>query len=712
MSDNLKILAEKLNISLDFTFPCGGGVKHCQASDELLKFFINSMGYNANSDANIEKSIARLDKKRWQQVLEPIYVVNVNNICFDLVLNKNENIDDVEVFYVKEGAKKYIKADVCFSEVDRKVECRTTYVKYEGRFSDNLEPQYYDLKVVVKDKEYKSMLAVAPQRCFEIDKKGKEKLFGYALQLYSVKSKRNWGVGDFRDLADMVELLAQSGGDVIGLNPLNVLEHDYPESASPYNSISRLFLNPIYIDVESVPLYKKEDKNEDLIRQIKEKENIDYTLVYNAKIKALENIFARLKEEKKNEFYAQFEAFKKDEGIELHKLALFQAISHERIMLGGQVSKKWLKDYETPISAGIEKFGEEHKDEIEFFKFLQFVADKQLRDVKRKVDEKGLIVGLYRDLPVGVSRGSAEVWSDKYLYMQESGAGAPPDNYFPTGQKWGLGAFNPFELKERCYKPFIKILRANMRYAGALRIDHVMGLARLYIVPDKDEVGTYIRYNVEDMMNIVALESHLNKCMVVGECIGNVENGFNQLLLDRNIYMLGVLWSERQDDGISLKKPYEYEDKYFASVGTHDMPPLKAWWFGLEIAKMKELKLFNEEEARNAYYQRENERRNLLRCLDEEGVWPSDNYRKSDYIYGEGYPEGIEEAVHGYMAKTNSEVFIIQLEDVFKSQKLQNLPGTDVDKHPNWRKRLTVDLEDMKDNENYIRNMNIVKKWR
>ncbi len=712
MSEKLRELADKLNISLEFTFTNSEGVKHCEPSDELLRFLIESMGYGAKDEASIEKSLVRLNKKRWQQVLEPVYVVNDNDIVFDVVLKQSEKIDNVEVFYVKEGDKKYLKADVTFNEVERRAEASTTYVKYEGRFNTRLEPQYYNIKLVSGKKEYCSMLIVAPQRCYELDKKGKEKLFGYALQLYSIKSKRNWGIGDFSDLANMVELLAQSGGDVIGLNPLSVLEHDYPESASPYNSISRLYLNPIYIDVEKVPGFKKSDKDEALIKEIKEKENIDYTLVYNAKIKALENIFNRLKADKKSKFYAEYEEFVKQEGSELHKLAVFQALSHEKAKLNWKLSKEWRKAYETPIASGVEKFSVEHKDEIEFFKFMQFVADRQLREVKKLIDQKNMAIGLYRDLPVGVSRGSAEVWSDNYLYMQGSGAGAPPDSCFPTGQKWGLGAFNPFELKDRCYKPFVKILRANMRYAGALRIDHVMGLSRLYIIPDKDEEGTYIRYNAKDMMNIVALESHLNKCMVVGECIGNVAEGFSQSLLDKNIYMLGVLWSERHADGVSLKKPYEYEEKYFASVGTHDMPPLKAWWFAKEITKMRELNLFSEDETRNAYYRRESERRNLLQSLDEECVWPNDRYRKADYIYGEGYPEGIEEAVHAYMAKTKSEVFMLQLEDVFNSQKLQNLPGTDIDKHPNWRKKVPVDVEDMKDNENYIRNINIVKRYR
>ena len=453
-------------------------------------------------------------------------------------------------------------------------------------------------------------------------------------------------------------------------------------------------------------------KDENAVNAAREKETIDYTAVYNAKIKALQNIFERVQQNATSEYAKEFQAFKKADSGELNRLAVFQALCHARCIADEKNAKKIQELLSSALGSDVEKFAHKHAAEIDFFKFLQFEADRQLRLVEKKIKDRNLAIGLYRDLPVGVSKDSAEVWSDRYLYMQESGAGAPPDSCFPTGQKWGLGAFNPFELKERCYKPFIRILRANMRYAGALRIDHVMGLSRLYLIPDKGEEGTYLAYNVKDMFNILALESYLNKCIVVGESIGNVADGFKDMLTERNIYSLGVLWNERRQDGFSFKSPNEYETLYFASVGTHDMPPLKAWWFGTEVGLMKDLQLFTPEEATNAYKCREHERWLLLNAMDNEGVWPEDKRRQGDYLFGEGYPEGIEEAVHGYMAKSNSVVFMLQPEDVFQSMRIQNLPGTDIDKYPNWRTKLPVDVEDMRNSEAYHRNINVVKKWR
>lgn len=716
MSELLENLAGKLGISASFTY--GGTVlKTSVASDELLRFFIESLGYSAKDDLEIQHSLERIEKKRWQRALEAIYVVVQDNLLFDLVLSKKELQDGITVLVATENSDEWKELNVNVAELEDKTLGRVSYIRSSVTILDGLDLGYYHLKVKTNKAEYKALMAVAPKQCYALNKNGKDKLFGFALQLYSVRSKRNWGVGDFTDLSRIVDLLADSGGDVIGLNPLNVLLHDYPENASPYASISRLFLNPIYIDVENVPFYQEDDCDQNLIQKMRDSELIDYTGVYTTKINALQRIYQRVLDNKKSDYFKLFEEFKQKEGADLNRLTVFQAISHAIASARKVNSKADLKKLEallkTSFGEKIEKFAAENEELIDFFKFLQFEADRQLKLVEQKIKERNLIIGLYRDLPVGVSKDSAEVWCDRYLYMQDSGAGAPPDTNFPTGQKWGLGAFNPFELKERGYKPFIQILRANMKYAGAIRIDHVMGLSRLFLIPDDKEDGTYLAYNAQDLFNIVALESCLNRCVVVGECIGNVADGFQDMLTSRNIYSLGVLWNERNwNDNASFKAPHDYEQKYFASVGTHDMPPLKAWWFGEEISCMKRLQMFTEDEAVAAYKWREHERWALLSTLDREGVWPEDRNRQGDYLFGEGYPEGIEEAVHSYMAKTRSEVLLLQPEDIFQSMKIQNLPGTDVDKYPNWRTKLPVNVEDIASSEAYQRNLKAVKKWR
>ncbi len=411
----------------------------------------------------------------------------------------------------------------------------------------------------------------------------------------------------------------------------------------------------------------------------------------------------------------EFEKFCRCKGESLENLVTFQALYEDKWQTHWGGWRAWEKEFRKPTTAAVKKYRKEQAERLDFFKFLQFEAERQLCAVSAHVKDSGLKIGIYRDLPVGVGRDSAELWSDDGLYLRESGAGAPPDIFFPTGQKWNLGAFNPFELKARAYQPFIKIIRAAAEGAGALRLDHVMSLMRLFVIPEAaGAAGTYIMYNFEDMLNIVAIESHLNRCMIVGESIGNIPEGFLDKIAARGIMSMSVLWSERWDAGWGdFKSPYQYPENVVTSVGTHDMAPLKMWWFGYDIALSRQLGIIgSDQEMADNYHKREADRWKLLKALDENQVWPEDNRRHSDYLFGEGYPEGLEEAVHRFMARSCSKIFLVQPEDVFQVDKLQNLPGTDRDKHPNWRRKLPVNLEDMENSLAYYRNIAAIKKER
>ena len=712
MSEELKLLASKLGIATTFS-DAGMVRKNYDIKPEVIRFFAETMGYGCGSDEEITSSLQKYENRRWCEVLSPIYVGRQTDIGFDVVLPQGQEIDRI---VIKDSG--YRPQDVRM-EMSGEPEFRRVgdqdLIKKRFAISEPLDAGYYELDVHVGSKNYKSRLAVAPERCYEAP--GMErKLWGYAVQLYSVRSRRNWGVGDFTDLAELVRICSRCGADVIGLNPLNVLCHDFPENASPYQSISRLFLNPIYIDVEQVPEFEDADKQmiEGLLADIRGSELIQYGKVYPLKVKMLEKCFKRFRDNPDKERQEAFAEFCRQQGDELEKLALFQTLyeTESPKVWGGW--RAWPEIYHSPQASGIQEYAESHRERIEFFKFMQFEADRQFGAARHLVAELGLKIGFYRDLAVGVGKDSAEFWGNPGLFIPKVGAGAPPDAFFPCGQNWGLGAFSPTMLKELRYEPFIKILRANMKNAGALRMDHVMSLMRLYVIPDDAEQGTYIYYNFNDMLNIVALESYLNKCVIVGESIGNVPEGFLDTLRERNIHSLSVLWSERAAAGWGgFLAPYDYPADAFASVGTHDMSPLKMWWFGYDIELAASLGMITSpQDKANAYHKREADRGMLLSSLDAAGVWPEDRPRRSDYIYGENYPEGIEEAVHRYIARSASTVALVQLEDFLHVEKQQNLPGTDRDKHPNWRLKLPVNLEDLEADPAYIRNIMAIKKER
>ena len=706
MSENLKLLADKLGIATSFS-DAGLCRRDYYVSDETIRFFVNALGYKCENEDDILSSLAILESEEFSQVLKPVYVCQQENIVFDVVLPKDMEVSKITI---KDRARN-IKA------VDIKSDNNIIYWQDKKKITygiSNLDVGYYDISVMVGNKNYKSVLAVAPKRCYDAPLQN-NKLWGYGVQLYAVKSKRNWGVGDFTDLAEIVRMSSRCGADVIGLNPLNVLCHDYPENASPYQSISRLFLNPIYIDVEKVPEYQTADKQliEGALAEIKQEEYISYGKIYPLKMSVLEKCFKRFKNKPNSARHTAFRKFCSEQGSELDKLALFQALYETESPKKWGGWQVWEEKYQSPQASGIVDFSETHAERIEFFKFLQFEASRQFAEIKKLVDELGLKVGLYRDLAVGVGRDSAEFWGGADLFIKDASVGAPPDAFFPCGQRWGVGAFLPSKLKENCYEPFIRILRANMQNAGALRIDHVMSMMRLYVLPDASEQGTYLYYNLADMLNILAIESHLNKCVIVGESIGNVPDGFLDTLKERNILSLSVLWSERDGAGWGgFYAPCHYNPDAVASVGTHDMPPLKMWWFGYDIELANRLGMMSDDDKSNAYHKRENDRKMLLSSLDAAAVWPEDKTRQGDYLYGEAYPEGIEEAVHRYVAKSSSKVFLAQMEDFLHVSKQQNLPGTDVDKHPNWRLKLPVDLENMENDIAYIRNVAAIRKER
>ncbi len=712
MTSSLQKLADTIGILTSYTDACN---QEHEIEDNVVRLLAEKLGYKAGNEEEIARSIELHYKKRWQKTLESISVVEQKDIWFDVVLPENHDTSDLKLRLRYRGNEESFEPGFCvFDEGGRYTIGHTVYKKVVVKINGRLEVGYYEIELETGGKKYKSVLAVAPEKCYANETLEKERLWGFAVQLYSLNSSRNWGIGDFTDLYGLVDICKRSGADVIGLNPLNVLSHDFPEDASPYGSVSRLFLNPIYIDVEKVPGFTPEDMAScrDKVAGLRDSELIQYTPVYELKITMLEKLYRRMLQDKKSPYYADYEAYCRRKGAELDKLALFQALSEERAHTVWGGWKAWEEEYRNSNSRAVAEYAKKHHERIGFFKYLQFEAERQFDAVKKHIDEQGLKIGLYRDLAVGVCQNSAELWGDYETFIKDAGAGAPPDELFCNGQNWGLGAFHPEVLKERAYEPYIKVLRANMHNAGALRIDHAMGLMRLFVILNQEECGSYVLYNFADMLNILAIESWLNRCTIVGESIGIVPEGFIKKMAEKNIGSLSVLWVERPLGSSDFKSPSEYPAKAFASVGTHDMPPLKMWWFGYEIAEKHKLGIYTEEQMNWCYHERELERRKLLFALDSNAVWPEDKPRRGDYLYGEAYPEGIEEAVHRFVARAPSEVFLSQLEDILHVEKMQNVPGIDRDQHPNWRRKLPVRLENLESDIAYVRNIAAIKKER
>ena len=420
MDEKLQMLASKLGIATEYYNRFLSDTPY-QTSEKTLRFFCSILGYKAETAEDIDASLEKINKKRWQQTLDSVYVRENDNLIFDAVVPTK----DIESDYILTLRSKETKEEKDISYiVNISDEIQGNYTKVIIEITTPLAVGYYDLKLKINKKEYTSTFAVAPKTCYQSSVVDNEKVWGYAVQLYALRSKRNWGVGDFTDLLNFIKLCGKSGADVVGINPINVLNHSFPEEASPYMSMSRLFLNPIYIDVEKVPEFQKDDISslKEQIKKLNEDEYISYSDVYSIKMQILEKLYSRMLQDKKR--YQDFIDFCRQKGSDLQNLAAFLCMYEEKApkYWGGWHS--WGKQFQNPNTIEVNKFCQANRERIEFFKFLQFEAGRQLDMVFEEVKKQGLKIGLYRDLALGVGRDSAELWNDESVYYKQSGAGA------------------------------------------------------------------------------------------------------------------------------------------------------------------------------------------------------------------------------------------------------------------------------------------------
>lgn len=523
--------------------------------------------------------------------------------------------------------------------------------------------------------------------------------WGLATQLYSLRSDQQWGIGDFSDLATLGAGVAHQGGSLIGVNPLHALFPAAPERISPYSPSSRLFLNPLYIDVTAVPdLAASSEARERIagtefgnrLARSRSSDLVDYPAVARAKNDILTLLWQTFRDKHLGTSHTErgeaFRQFQQSGGDALVRFAQFHALQADLIERDGFAWKDWPAALNSAKGEGIDVFAAAHADQILRHQYLQWEADRQLG---RAVDGAGLPIGLYRDLAIGADPYGADTWSSPESYITGASVGAPPDLLNRQGQNWGLTAYSPMALKAHAYEPFIAALRANMRHAGALRIDHVMGLKQLYLVPNgvSAERGAYIRYPFEDMVRILALESQRHRCLVVGEDLGTVPHAFRPRMQRANVMSCRIMMFER-GAGDRFKPPSAYPVLAAAAAGTHDLPPLKSWWLGADIKERETLGLYpnavaqHREEAGRAL-----DRQRLLAALKRQDLLPPN-------LAAEGFDDRLTLAVHRFLARSPSALMLIQAEDLLSVETMVNLPGT-VDEHPNWRRRLPLTVDQM-----------------
>ena len=570
----------------------------------------------------------------------------------------------------------------------------------------NLAQGYHQLTITYGEQTERCHLIFAPKTCYSPQEASVKKMWGYAAQLYSLRSENNWGMGDFGDLLGLVKTSAKQGVGAIGLNPLHPLYPNNPAHRSPYSPTSRCFLNVMYIDVTQVPNYQgcqaaqqrfNSTEFQAKLEFAKSVELIDYPAVADVKYQILELLFEDFNNNNNNNsnevLLAEFNDFKAEQGNELVSLTTFDALYEYFRAQNENVYgwKMWPSEYQEPSSDAVKAFQKSHNERINYFAFLQWLAHRQLTTVANTAKEQGMPIGLYLDLAVGCDGSGVDVWCDKDVYVSGAAVGAPPDAMNTLGQDWGLTPINPVALKQQGYLPLVKALRSNMQYAGALRIDHILGLMRQYWVAPgmKADEGVFITFPLADILRIIALESRREQCVVIGEDLGTVPDGFGEIMAAAGLLSYKVLFFERWDSGLFMR-PDLYPAQSMVTVSTHDLPTLTGWWTGRDLQWRQELGLYpNEKMGQQERSARIDDRDLLVSALNDLHV--IDMAKEPEQAPAKMNTE-LSIAVQKYMAQAPSHIQLIPLEDALEVVEQVNIPGT-IDQHPNWRQKLPVTME-------------------
>ena len=689
------------------------GQKHF-TTDDVRHFFLKSMNIKADTQEDIDSSAAVLQ----QQPLLP----------------------DTIAFYDNEEIVIPFNADTAYdlSLVDEKnvvIWQQNVNDIHEIRITTPLTHGYYHL-LAKKDDEVKAdcLLIYAPVMCYQPEFiKNKEHIYGVSLMLYALRSEKSLGIGDFGDLEEIIKLTAANGGDAVGINPLGVMSpYTLPSplfnllkgDVSPYRSLSRLFINYAYLNLRTEPDFKNSPEVQELIqapevvaelKRLNESTNVLYAAALQLKLRLLGLMFEQFIKENNQHRHLEFKQYKKEKGDELTNLCLFETLLEAH--RGNHFWRFWHDGTEDINSPATELFYDNNLKRVDFFAYCHWLADKQVKALQQLAKDLGMKIGLYADMPIGAASNGAEVWENPSAYVLPTGVGAPADPMRPRGQSWGFTPYHPIELRKQHYAPFIKLAQESMNKAGALRIDHAMGLTRLFWVFFKENnpvvQGAYVYYNIKELTAILAIESNRAKCLLIGEDLGTVPEGFREYMAEHGLLSYKVFFRQKNKDG-SFIAPKDYMYMSLAQSSTHDQATSCGFWSNEDIEVFKQCGLYvNYEQYQSNLDTRRNDRKNMIKAFADEGILTDKLKQDMEQSAesGDSIPNGIEVPVNQYVAKTNSALYFVRLCDIYAQKKLDNAPGT-IDEYANWRLKLSHSIESIKQTDDFAKTLQMIKKYR
>ena len=721
-------LAERAGIVNDY-YDIGGTLHH--TSDDTRRAILTAMGYAIDSAASLTQALREWDELPWQRPCDPVQILRDGgtglSVSCCLALEEGKEGSVIVEWQIRDETNAVVQegqAGPGLSATEIRFLNGRRHVRVEIPVSYGLSIGYYRVTVraegLVGGIVGTMRVIVAPRQCYappwlEVN----QRMWGLALQLYSLSSDRNWGCGDFTDLGRIVEWAGRElGTAAIGLNPLHALRNTVPYHISPYAPFSRLYLNELYIDLERLPEFHGSEQAQQQFRSpefqaklqaLRKSQHVDYEAVQTAKRTMLDLAYCRFVKESysgeepnlqpKTARAWLFERFIQSEGASLELYATFQALEEERRLIQPKSATwhDWPNQFSTP-GQPVHEYAKRHRRRIRFFEYIQWVASDQLNEIRRTTEQLGMPIGLYQDLALGAERNGAEAWIYQSVLAFGADCGCPPDAFAPEGQNWGLPPINPRALHASGYELIIQLLRNNFRFGGAIRLDHVMALFRLFWIPHGKPAseGTYVQYPFEDLLAIVALESVRSKTLVIGEDLGTVPDWVREQLAKAKILSYRVFYFERSTDG-EMNSPGDYPAQSLAVATTHDLPTLAGFWSGEDLQVRARLGAITDEAKQHQLWEeRQRDKASILRALKRENLLP--NGVTEDPATAPAMTTDLCQAIHVYLARTRACIVLANLEDGLGELSQTNLPGT-IDSHPNWTRKYAVQVNEIGCNE-------------
>lgn len=538
-------------------------------------------------------------------------------------------------------------------------------------------------------------LAVAPPRCITCrDLMDNRRGWGLSAQIYALYRADDEGAGDFSSLHQLAVGSARAGAAALAISPLHAQFSADSSHFSPYSPSSRLWLNALLIDAEAAWQDVAPDAGEKQISKRKTAKKpglIDWPGIAEYKLSSLTRLFHVLQEQRAfdeaQSIGKSFQSFLQAGGPALAAHGLFEALHASFLAQSKDLWhwRNWPSRYRDPVSTACREFRRQHPDLVTFHLFLQWLAARQLQGVTA-VCRRQMPIGLISDIAVGSDSGGSQAWAHRQEMLDGLSIGSPPDDFNASGQNWGVTSFSPHGLQASSYRPFIDLLRSSLQYAGGIRLDHILGLARLWVVPHGNDAtnGVYMKYPIDDLLRLTALESYRANAFILGEDLGTVPPGFREKLRDAGVAGMQVLWFERNDGGFT--KPQDWSPQAVGMTSTHDLPTVAGWWRGSDIDwRRKTATTADNVDARQLQGQRRQDRQRLWEGLTSANAARGDQPSTGDTAK-------VVDAAVNFLGKTACDLTLLPLEDAIGTMDQSNLPGT-IDEHPNWRRRLPLTTE-------------------